>query len=113
MSPKNFSLIQNERERRVNNYIYTGEPFVSGGDNYKIKLQSLEETTKAKMKLFGMMPDHYRAPYSHSFRLSYNGGSGFGKKKVNFSKPRSNDYNIDYLLNLIYYDLHKGIRMNP
>lgn len=112
MSPKNFSLIQNEREKRVNNYIFTGEPFVSGGDNYKIKLQSRKKTTKAKMKLFGMMPDHYRGPYSHSFRLSYNGGSGFGKKKVNFSKPRSNDFNIDFILNLIYNDLHKGIRIN-
>lgn len=111
LNENNFVKLNKELNERNKRFILTRKPFVGNANQYntKIFIDSLE--SKSKLKLFGMMPDHYRDPNGHSFRLTYNGEFSFGKKKDNFSKIRSNDFNTDIVINLLYKKINNSIEI--
>ena len=112
MSPNNFVKLQKERTIMSSNYILTGDQWNSTNNYFKSKVRVGDMNSKAEIKLFGMNPDHYRSPNGFSFRLKFDGGVGFGSKKVNFLNPRSRDFNSDFLSNVIFSELADGIKIN-
>ena len=84
LNENNFVKLNKELNSRNKKFILTREPFVGDAEQYNSKVFIDSLKSKSKIKLFGMMPDHYRDPNGHSFRLTYNGGYSFGKKKENF-----------------------------
>ena len=112
MSPNNFVKLQKERTIMSSNYILTGDQWNSTNNYFKSKVRVGDMNSKAEIKLFGMNPDHYRSPNGFSFRLKFDGGIGFGGKKVNFLNPRSRDFNSDFLSNVIFSELADGIKIN-
>ncbi len=110
MSPNNYVRLQKERSSMVNNFVLTGKQW-SGVNNY-FKTSVLDRNNnsiKAEIKLFGLNPDHFRDVNGHSFRIKFDGGKGYGNKKVNFLNPRSRDFITDPLLNIVYSKLYNGI----
>lgn len=112
MSPNNYVRLQKERSIMSSNYVLTGDQWNSDNKYFKCKIKKNGNKSKAEIKLFGMNPDHYRSPKGFSFRLKYDGGKGFGNKKVNFINPRSRDYNTDFLSNIIFHEINDGIKIN-
>lgn len=112
MSPNNFVKLQKERTLMSSNYILTGDQWNSPNNYFNSKVRIGDKKSKAEIKLFGMNPDHYRSPNGFSFRLKFDGGVGFGSKKVNFLNPRSRDFNSDFLSNIIFSKLAGGIKIN-
>ena len=112
MSPNNYVRLQKERTIMSSNYILTGNLWNSKNQYFKSKVKLGEKSSKAEIKLFGMNPDHYRSPNGFSFRIKFDGGEGFGSKKVNFLNPRTRDFNSDLLSNIIFLELAGGIRIN-
>jgi hypothetical protein len=112
MSPNNYVRLQKERSIMASNYVINGNQWTSENQYFKSRIIIDERKSKSELKLFGMNPDHYRSPNGFSFRLKFNGGEGFGRKKVNFMNPRSRDFNSDVLSNIIFYELSKGIKIN-
>jgi len=111
LNENNFVRLNKELNKRNKKFILTREPFVGDAEQYNSKVSIDSLKSKSKIKLFGMMPDHYRDPNGHSFRLTYNGGYSFGKKKENFSKVRSNDFNTDIIVNLLYKKISNSIEI--
>lgn len=112
MSPNNFVKLQKERTIMSSNYILTGDQWNSPNNYFNSKVRVENKKSKAEIKLFGMNPDHYRSSNGFSFRLKFDGGVGFGSKKVNFLNPRSRDFNSDFLSNVIFSKLADGIKIN-
>lgn len=112
MSPNNFVKLQKERTIMSSSYILSGDQWISPNNYFNSKVRVGDQKSKAEIKLFGMNPDHYRSPNGFSFRLKFDGGVGFGSKKVNFINPRSRDYNSDFLSNIIFSELADGIKIN-
>lgn len=112
MSPNNFVKMNKERSSMVNSFILGGSIWDGKNQYYKARFINNISETKSEVKLFGMNTDHFRNPNSHSFRVKYDGKTGFGKKTVNFLNPRSRDFITDPLLNIIYSKLYNGIRIN-
>lgn len=112
-SKNNFIKIQNQVLSILDNYLVSGEQF--GGTDTNYSAQVIDEygnKTKAKLKLFGMNPDHYRDSKSHSFRLTYKNGISFGKRKENFLKPVTRTYGIDYMWNILFSEYAGGIKID-
>ena len=114
MSANNYVRMQKERAKMASNYIITGEVFNSSGTSnyYPVRVNDSNSKSKGEIKLFGMNPDHFRDSDGHSFRIKFNGSSGYGKQKFNFTNPRSRDYITDLLTNLIFKKIYKGIQIN-
>jgi hypothetical protein len=112
MSPNNYVRLQKERSIMTSNYVINGNQWTSENQYFKSRVLINERKSKSELKLFGMNPDHYRSPKGFSFRLKFNGGEGFGNKKVNLVNPRSRDFNTDVLSNIIFYELSGGIKIN-
>lgn len=112
MSPNNFVRLQKERTIMSSNYILTGNQWNYKNQYFKSKVRTGNLKSKAELKLFGMNPDHYRSPKGFSFRMKFDGGVGFGNKKVNFLNPRSRDFNSDILSNILFSELAGGIKIN-
>jgi hypothetical protein len=112
MSPNNFVKLQKDRSLMLSNYVINGSQWTFDNQYFKSKVLINERKSKAEIRLFGMNPDHYRSPKGFSFRLKFNGGEGFGNKKVNLMNPRSRDFNSDVLSNIIFYELSDGIKIN-
>lgn len=112
MSPNNFVKLQKDRSLMLSNYVINGSQWTSDNQYFKSKVLINEGKSKAEIRLFGMNPDHYRSPKGFSFRLKFNGGEGFGNKKINLMNPRSRDFNSDVLSNIIFYELSDGIKIN-
>ncbi|MEL0201730.1 MAG: hypothetical protein VW892_03690, partial [Flavobacteriaceae bacterium] len=89
MSPNNFVKLQKDRSLMMSNYVIKGSQWTSNNQYFKSKVLINEGKSKAEIRLFGMNPDHYRSPKGFSFRLKFNGGEGFGNKKINLINPRS------------------------
>ena len=75
---------------------------------YKAKVNMYAETS-SEIRLFGMNSDHFRSVNGHSFRLKFDGNTGYGNKKVNYLNPRSRDFITDPLINIIFSKLYGGI----
>lgn len=114
MSPNNYVRMQKERAKMVSNYIMTGEQFNTSNKTnyYPVRVNDSNSKSKGEIKLFGMNPDHFRDSDGHSFRIKFNGSSGYGKQKFNFINPRSRDFITDPLFNLIFKKVYKGIQIN-
>lgn len=112
MSPNNYVRLQKERSIMASNYVINGNQWTSENHYFKSRVLINEKKSKSELRLFGMNPDHYRRSNGFSFRLKFNGGEGFGNKKVNLINPRSRDFNSDVLSNIIFYELSKGIKIN-
>ena len=112
MSPNNYVRLQKERSIMTSNYVINGNQWTSENQYFKSRVLINKRKSKSELKLFGMNPDHYRSPKGFSFRLKFNGGEGFGNKKVNLVNPRSRDFNTDVLSNIIFYELSGGIKIN-
>ncbi len=112
MSPNNFVKLQKDRSLMMSNYVIKGSQWTSNNQYFKSKVLINEGKSKAEIRLFGMNPDHYRSPKGFSFRLKFNGGEGFGNKKINLINPRSRDFNSDVLSNIIFYELSNGIKIS-
>ena len=112
MSPNNFVKLQKDRSLMMSNYVINGSQWTSNNQYFKSKVLINEGKSKAEIRLFGMNPDHYRSPKGFSFRLKFNGGEGFGNKKINLINPRSRDFNSDVLSNIIFYELSNGIKIS-
>lgn len=112
MSPNNYVRLQKERGLILSNYVINGTQWTSDNQYFKSEVLINKRKSKSEIKLFGMNADHYRNPRGFSFRLKYNGGEGFGNKKVNLMNPRSRDFNTDVLSNIIFYELSNGIKIN-
>ncbi len=115
MSPNNFVRLQKERSRMVSNYVLDGSQWTFDNTYFKANILRKGKSSKAKIKLFGMNPDHYRSSSGHSFRIQFDGEEGFGNKKVNFLNLRSRDFITDPLVNIIYKKIYSGIgiKYNP
>ena len=109
MSPNNYVRIQKERSQMVNNFIFNGSQWLGQNSYYKSSFKDNNTETKAEIRLFGLNPDHFRDVNGHSFRIKFDGGKGYGNKKVNFLNPRSRDFITDPLMNIIYTKLYNGI----
>lgn len=112
MSPNNYVKLQNERTKMVSNYIITGDHWLRENNYFKVKYTEDSLKSKGEIKLFGMNPDHYRDNNGHSFRIRFDGGTGFGSKKLNFINPRSRDFITDVYSNQLYNKLTKGLKIN-
>jgi len=111
MSPNNFVKIQKERTKMLSNYILTGNQWLSKNQYFKVKYTEDNSGSSGEIRLFGMNPDHYRDYNGHSFRIKFNGSTGFGKKKVNFINPRSRDFITDVFSNTLFNALEGGIEL--
>ena len=109
MSPNNYVRLQKERSQMVNNFIFNGSQWLGQNTYYKSSFNDGKTETKAEIRLFGLNPDHFRDVNGHSFRIKFDGGEGYGNKKVNFLNPRSRDFITDPLMNIIYTKLYNGI----
>ena len=109
MSPNNYVRLQKERSQMVNNFIFNGSQWLGQNNYYKSSFNDGKTETKAEIRLFGLNPDHFRDVNGHSFRIKFDGGEGYGNKKVNFLNPRSRDFITDPLMNIIYTKLYNGI----
>lgn len=112
-SKKNYIRVQNQLESIFKNYVFSGEQFKGTKIDYPVNvLNENNNSSKADLKLFGMNPDHYRDPNSHSFRLKYKKSIFFGKRQENFLKPVTRTYGIDYMWNVLFNDLSGGIKID-
>jgi hypothetical protein len=113
MSPNNFVRLQKERAKMASNFIITGEIFNPSNKTnyYPVRVNDSNSNSKGEIKLFGWNIDHFRDSDGHSFRIKFNGGSGYGNQKFNFINPRSRDFITDPLMNLIFKKLYKGIQI--
>lgn len=113
LSKKKYIQIQNELNSKMEDYVLTGKQAMSSEKSYSVTLQNDNGiSNKSKLKLFGMNPDHFRDPTGHSFRLKHNGFKDFGKSKMNYLKPSTRNYGIDFLANIIYSNMSNGIKIN-
>jgi len=112
-SKKNYVRVQNQLESIFKNYVFSGKQFTGSNIEYPVNvLNENNNFSKADLKLFGMNPDHYRDPNSHSFRLKYKKSMFFGKRKENFLKPVTRTYGIDYMWNILFNDVSGGIKID-
>lgn len=117
-SKKNYVKIQNQLTSILEGFVYDGatgsETLYKGSDfSYPSDINNeLNSQSRADLKLFGMYPDHYGDPSSHSFRLKYKNALFFGKKRENFIKPIVRDHGIDYLFNVIFSKHSRGIKID-
>ena len=112
-SKKNYIRLQKQVNSVFEDYLLNDNLFEGSDIYYPIKIENnFGDRSKSKIKLFGMNPDHYRDLNSHSFRSKHKGGKSFGKKKENFLKPVTRTYGIDYLWNVIYSDISRGIKID-
>ena len=113
LSKNNYIRLQLERSKMVSNFKTFGNQWSGENTYFKSKINIKEKKINGELKLFGMNPDHFRSQNGHSFRVKYKkGGEGFGNRKFNYINPRSRDFITDYLLNLIYFKIYDGIRIN-
>lgn len=113
LSKNNYIRLQLERSKMISNFKIQGTQWNLNNTYYKSKIKINEKSIKGKLKLFGMNPDHFRSQNGHSFRVKYKkGGEKLGNRKLNYINPRSRDFVTDYLVNLIYFKLYDGIRIN-
>lgn len=115
LKPEDFTKLQLERSKMAANYVLNGMQWFGNNQKFKSKIQYNNQNLSGKVKLFGMNPDHYRDSNGHSLRISYKGGVGLGKKRVNVINPRSRGYISDFAVNYIYKDLYNGLQIgyNP
>ena len=111
MNPNNFNYLELERLKMVDFYEKYNAAYIEKRNYYNAKISFNGEKVSSKVKLFGMMPDHFRDHIGHSFRVKYNGQENFGRKTVNLAKPRSLDYNNDVFLNILYKDHFNGLKI--
>lgn len=113
LSKNNYIRLQLERSKMVSNFKTFGNQWNGENVYFKSKININEKEIKGQLKLFGMNPDHFRSQNGHSFRVKYKkGGEDFGNRQFNYINPRSRDFITDYLLNLIYFKIYDGIRIN-
>lgn len=118
MSPTNYVNLQKERAKKTTNYILNDAIIdVKAMDSientyYKAKVRLGSKTSNSKLKLFGLYPDHFGDSDGHSFRLKFNGGTDFGKKKVNVLKPITRSFNLDRLINIVFKKGFKGLAIH-
>lgn len=109
MTPTNYVLLQKERAKKTKDYIlnYVDENFKY--NYFKAKVKFGDHKSKSDLKLFGLFPDHFGDSDGHSFRLKFNGKTGFGKKKVNVLKPMTRSFNLDRFSNILFAKSFKGL----
>jgi hypothetical protein len=112
ISSNNYVRMQTERAKMVSKYISSGDLWTAGNQYFKVKVLDDSISTKGEIRLFGMNPDHYRNSNAHSFRIKFDGKTGYGSRKFNYLNPRSRDFITDPLLNIIYGKISKGIKIN-
>ena len=112
MSPNNYVRMQKERSKMVNNFVLNGSQWSGVNNYYKAKVNDGNIETSSEIRLFGMNSDHFRSVNGHSFRLKFDGNTGYGNKKVNYLNPRSRDFITDPLINIIFSKLYGGIGIN-
>lgn len=113
LSKNNYIRLQLERSKMVSNFKTFGNQWNGENAYFKSKININKKEIKGQLKLFGMNPDHFRSQNGHSFRVKFKkGGEGFGNRQFNYINPRSRDFITDYLLNLIYFKIYDGIRIN-
>ena len=109
MTPSNYVLLQKERAKKTKDYILNNFDEDYKYNYYKAKVRLGKNTSKSNIKLFGIFPDHFGDSDGHSFRLKFNGKTGFGKKKVNVLKPSTRSFNLDRLSNIIFNTTFNGL----
>jgi hypothetical protein len=109
MNPSDFVLLQKERARMITNFIINGDQWLGNNSKYNCNVSLGKNRTKAKLKIFGMNPDHYRDADGHSMRVYSGGGKGFGDKEFNLVKPYTRYFNADLLGNIIFKKLFNGL----
>ncbi|MDC1472542.1 hypothetical protein N8374_00115 [Flavobacteriaceae bacterium] len=112
MSQNEFNLLESDRLKMISNYMNYNTPYTQKRNYHKANVVFNDKKVKSKVKLFGMMPDHFRDHKGHSFRIKFNGGESFGKKTINLAKPRSLDYNTDIIFNILYGNFFNGVKIN-
>ena len=81
MSPNNYVRMQKERSKMVNNFVLNGSQWSGVNNYYKAKVNDGNTETSSEIRLFGMNSDHFRSVNGHSFRLKFDGNTGYGNKK--------------------------------
>lgn len=109
MSPSNYVLLQKERAKKTKDYIINNVDEDFNYTYFKAKVRLGETNSKSKIKLFGLFPDHFGDSDGHSFRLKFNGKTGFGKKKVNVLKPMTRSFNLDRFTNILFGKSFNGL----
>jgi len=112
-STKNYIKLKNQVNSVLENYLITGNQFQGSDIEYNAKVSNNKgKSAESKIKLFGMNPDHFRNQNGHSFRAHYKGDWYYGKKKENFLKPNTRGYGIEYLWNILFQKISKGIKID-
>lgn len=111
-STKNYIKLKNQVNSVLENYLITGNQFKGTDIKYNAEISNNGKTVKSEIKLFGMNPDHFRNQNGHSFRAQYKGDWFYGKRKENFLKPITRAYGIDYLWNILFHKISKGIKID-
>ncbi|MEP1488860.1 MAG: right-handed parallel beta-helix repeat-containing protein [Algibacter sp.] len=109
MSPTNYVRFQKERAKKTKDYILNDAIDTIQHNYYKAKVKLGNDPSASKLKLFGLYPDHFGDSDGHSFRIKFDGETGFGKKKVNVLKPISRSFNLDRMVNIIFKKTFNGL----
>jgi len=109
ISKKDFISIQNQLSSIFENYAETGLAFDGTDKFYKVDFSNKNSINKGKIKLFGWNPDHFANKSGHGIRAKYNGQKDFGKKTVNYLKPDTRNFGLEYLFNLIFSNEFDGM----
>ena len=113
LDKNDYVKLQKERLNMTQNFILTGFLWDKGNKTFKTEIETKNGINTAKIKLFGMNPDHYRDPNYFSFRIkNKEGGTGIDNRTFNYMNPRSRDYITDFYINILYNNLEEGITLS-
>lgn len=106
-----MAAIEETRKNVLNKYFQTGELNVKKHSYHEAFAEYKNYTASSKVKLFGMNSDHYHKNKS-SFRVKFNGGRFFAKKKINILSPKTRSFQTDHIYNQTYKNKFGGIGIN-
>jgi len=108
ISPKNYMILSKDRQRRIGLVL----DWIGGGDvmteknlykeEVKCKLYYKRNKMKSKIKIAGLLWDHFLHPQKWSMRVKIRDKNSFkGTKQFNLLRPETREYLIGYIANEI------------
>jgi hypothetical protein len=109
----NEETISMEKTRKavLNTFFKTGEMNIKKHSYHQSFTEYKNYISSSNMKLFGMNSDHYHKN-KPSYRVKFNGGKFFAKKKINLLSPKTRSFQMDHIYNQTYKNKFGGIGIN-
>jgi hypothetical protein len=108
ISPKNYMVLSKDRQRRIGLVLdwIGGEDVMTEKNLYKeevkCKLYYKRNKMKSKIKIPGLLWDHFLHPWKWSMRVKIRDKNSFkGTKQFNLLRPETREYLIGYIANEI------------